>query len=119
MKALGWTVGIGVLGACLFFVSGLRFIRTIDIRSRGETVAVSVGYERTDFANTEFPGSSDWEILRARGPIEEEIWRIWTPKSIILARLVLFLSYLLFLLSAIAACSLAALFEGLGRAPNP
>jgi hypothetical protein len=70
-----------------------RFVRRIEIPSRGETsVYVSVGYQRTVFADQTFGSASDWEMLRARGTSEEEIGRLWTAKSLIIARLGLYFS---------------------------
>jgi hypothetical protein len=121
LKALGWSVCLAVLGACLFLISQERFVRSIDIPSRAEgvVVSVSVGFERTDFTKTQFPDWSDWKILHDHGYGEEDIWKVWTPRSIIAARLALFSSYLLFLLFTISSLSLAVLFQGLQDAPNP
>ncbi|MGH9641011.1 MAG: hypothetical protein ACRD3Q_01160 [Terriglobales bacterium] len=67
-----------------------RFVRRIEIPSRGASVYISVGYQRTPFAERTFGSASDWEMLRARGPNEEEVARLWTAKSIIIARLALY-----------------------------
>jgi hypothetical protein len=75
-----------------------RFVRRIDIPTRETSLYVSVGYQRTAFADQTFPSASDGEMLRARGASEEEIGRLWTEKSLIIARLLLYLS-----------CSLATL----------
>jgi len=113
------TVSVSVVGVGLFLVSHEQFVRTIDIPAKKETVTVSVGYTRTVFANRQFPNSTDWDMIRARGTSDEEIKRLWTEWSIIVARLALLFSYLLFLLPAIAAFSLGVLYQGLGAAPSP
>lgn len=69
-----------------------RFVRRIDVPTREMSIYVSVGYHRTAFADQTFGLATDWEMLRARGTSEEEIGRLWTEKSIIIARLGLYLS---------------------------
>jgi hypothetical protein len=68
-------------------------------------VQVSVGYERSDFAKANFAGDTDWELLRERGTGEEDIWRLWTTKSLLISRLSLYISYSLFIFSFVAAFS--------------
>src|SRR5208283_4435937 len=67
--------GVGLL-AYLSAYQG--FVRRVDIPSRETSVYVSVGYQRTAFADQTFGPASDWEMLRARGTSEEEIGRLWT-----------------------------------------
>jgi len=117
-KSMWLVFAIAVIALTIFFVSTQAFVRGIDIPSVGKRVVVSVGYDRTEFARTIFKDRSDEEMLRARGMSEEEIWRLWTTKSIIVARSLLFLSYLIFILSAVAFVSLGALFDKLGAPPN-
>jgi hypothetical protein len=82
--------------AALFLIAYLsayqRFVRRIDVPSLGTFEYVSVGYQRTAFADQTFGSASDWEMLKARGTSEEEIERLWTPKSLTIARLALFFS---------------------------
>jgi hypothetical protein len=89
----------------------IRFVRTVEIPSMGTAIQVSVGWERTDFATTNFDGESDWDLLRARGPDEEDIWRLWTPKSLIVSRLGLYVAYLSVLLLLISAFSWGVLSD--------
>lgn len=119
VKALGCGIAVGLLGVFFFFILQERFVRSVDIPSLGKTIAVSVGFERSDFAKANFSNWSDWKILHDYGHHEEDIWKSWTPRSIIVARLMLFVSYLLFLLFAIATLSLEVLFQALGDAPDP
>jgi hypothetical protein len=95
------------------------FVRTIDLPAANDAVSVTVGYERTPFAQQTFGDVSDLELLRKRGPTEEEIQRLWTLRSINIARVSLFASYLLFLCSLIAACSLVVLYEVMGPPTAP
>jgi hypothetical protein len=69
-------------------------VRKIDIPSRGAVVFVTVGYTRSAFATKAFGNETDWEMLRDRGFSDEEIQRLWTPGSVILARLSLYVAYL-------------------------
>jgi len=68
-------------------------------------VLVSVGYERTEFTNATFGSMTDEEVLRQRGTDEEQIRKLWTPTSVIIARLALFGSYCGFVLALISAFS--------------
>jgi hypothetical protein len=101
--------------ACVFFISyfaaRLYFVRTLEIPSIGSSNIVSVGFQRTTFANSVFGSSDDLEMLRSRGADEEEIFRLWTAKSIYVSRLSLFVSYLGCALCLIAAASLATLIN--------
>lgn len=98
-------VGLSVLSLVLYLTLYMRFVRTIDIPSKGTSISVTVGYERTDFAKSTFGSDTDWEILRQRGTEEEEIWRLWTTRSILLARLGLYTSHCGFILLLVAAFS--------------
>jgi hypothetical protein len=109
----------GLLG---FFVLSQSFVRTVPVPGMETEVVVSVGYERTPYAQTKFPaGATDWELLRGRGLTEEEVQRLWTSGSVIKARLGLYISYMLFLLPAVAAGSVGVLLDKLGgpAAPEP
>ena len=59
-----------------------RFVRRIDVPTREVSLYVSVGYQRTAFADQTFGSAPDWEMLRARGASEEEIARLWAEKSL-------------------------------------
>ena len=111
-------LSVTVVGACLFLVSRTLFVRTIERPTVGDSVTISVGYERTPFASDTFGDTNDYEMLRQRGQTEEEIRRLWTSQSIITARLALFLSYLLFLMPAIGVCGLQVLYGLLGPATD-
>lgn len=92
---------------CLF----LRFVRTVEIPSKGTEVQVSVGDQRTEFANANFDGESDWELLKYRGTDEEEIWRLWTAQSLLISRLTLYAAYLMLLVSLVTAISWGVLYQ--------
>jgi hypothetical protein len=78
----------GLAFSC-YFASYMQFVRTIKVPSVGSSIQVSVGSERTPFAIQTFGSETDWDMLRARGTEEEEIWRLWTAHSIIRSRLFL------------------------------
>lgn len=107
------TITLSLIGLVSFFILSQRFVRSIMIPSKSTEIIVSVGYERTEFAQKNFGAATDWELLRYRGLNEEEVQRLWTPQSIIIARLGLFVSYLVFLMSAVASSSLGVLLEAL------
>ncbi len=89
----------------------MRLVRTVEVPSTGTAIQVSVGFERTDFARSNFPGESDWDLLRERGPYEEEIWRLWTSKSLIISRLSLYAAYCLLVLSIVTSFSWGVLYH--------
>jgi hypothetical protein len=99
------TLAVAVVSTIIYLVSYQAFVRRIEIPSRHTSVHVSVGYQRTDFANQTFGAASDWALLQARGTDDEEILRLWTAKSLILARLCLYSS------SALATASFLFLFS--------
>jgi hypothetical protein len=107
------SIAIPIALVFLFIYVGLylRFVREIDISSTGSRVQVSVGYHRTQFANETFGTESDWNMLRQRGPSEEEIWHLWTTKSVILVRLGLLVAHLGFTLCLVAAFSWGVLYQ--------
>jgi hypothetical protein len=96
-------VSLVVFVVCLlgYLAAYERFVRRIDIPTRDTTVVVSVGYDRTDFANQSFATKSDWDMLRARGTSDEEIENLWTKHSVTVARLGLFLSCAFMIASAL------------------
>jgi hypothetical protein len=114
------TVILFVIAVALFlgyFSASYRFIRVVSIPSEHRAIAVSVGFERTDFARRNFSSSSDIEMLRDRGLVEEEIERLWTVRSLLSARLTLYLCYLGCVMSLVGFLSFGALqhaLEGVG-----
>jgi hypothetical protein len=97
--------------ALLFFLAYFgfytAFVRLIDIPTRQTSIAVSIGYARTDFANANFKSESDTDILKARGTEEDQIERLWTIKSIVIVRIALFAAYTLTLVCIVFAISWA------------
>ncbi len=102
---------IAIVGLASYLVAYQGFVRRIDIPSRDESVYVSIGYQRTQFANQAFSGATDYDILKARGTNEEEIERLWTLKSIIVARLALYFSSVVTSLALLFLFSFAVVHE--------
>ena len=94
---------------CLYIVFCMSFVRNINIATLERSVYVSVGFKRTDFAKQTFASMTDEEMLRSRGFDDEEIRKLWTPLSLALARLALFVSWSVFALSLICGFSLGLL----------
>jgi hypothetical protein len=78
----------------IYLAATTVYVRRIEIPSQNKAIFVSIGAKRSEFAIKEFGSESDWDILRERGPNEEEVYKLWTPQSIIWARLLLYLAYL-------------------------
>jgi hypothetical protein len=104
-------VAMAVVFHCAYLLVYFRFVRTVDIPSRGTAVSVSVGTSRTEFAIKTFGGVTDWELLRQRGADEEEIWRLWTARSLLRARACLLLTYSGFILCLVLSFSYGVLYQ--------
>jgi hypothetical protein len=101
---------VAFLCLCAYIALYPRFVLRIDIPSQKTATRVSVGYDRTPFAKANFGSDSDEDMLRARGFDDEEIKKLWTYHSMIVARLALFTSYCGFILGLVAAFSLGIVF---------
>jgi hypothetical protein len=97
---------VAFLSLCVYIALYPRFVLRVDIRSTKTSARVSVGYDRTPFARATFGSDSDEDMLRARGFDDEEIKKLWTYRSLVIARLALFASYCGFMLGLVAAFSL-------------
>lgn len=102
---------LAVIFFCFYFGLHMRFVRSIPVPSTHGEVNVSVGYTRTNFANTTFKADNDWDMLRYRGTDDEEIMRLWTTTSIYVARSTLLFSYLGSMLALIALASFGVLLH--------
>jgi hypothetical protein len=104
--ALVLWVGIAACVCALIALYGC-FVRRIPVPVLGIAVPVSVGFERTDFARQWYPNSNDWEMLHDTGPTEDRIQDLWTLRSILAVRALLWGSYSLMLACFLAVVSLA------------
>jgi hypothetical protein len=57
-------------------------------------VYITIGFQRTNLANTKYPYATSSELLEYGGLSEGDIEKMWTPESILLAKLLLYISYL-------------------------
>jgi hypothetical protein len=110
-KRIAAAIALAGICFCVYIGLFLRFVRTVDIPTKGASVQVSVGYERTEFAKTNFSAESDWELLRDRGTDEEEIWRLWTTKSLLISRLSLYITYSFFIFLLVIAFGWGVLYQ--------
>jgi hypothetical protein len=97
---------VAFLSLCVYVALYPRFVVRVDIPSLKTATRVSVGYERTPFATENFGSGSDEDMLRARGFDDEEIKKLWTYRSLTVARLALFASYCGFILGLVTTFSL-------------
>jgi hypothetical protein len=75
---------------------------------------VSIGTQRSEFANTYFMGKSNIEMLKEFGHREEDIQQLWTARSILWARMILLFSYIGFFAAmsfAVGAFAKASLLQ--------
>jgi hypothetical protein len=96
------------VGCALYLAVAIRFVRVVPIPTLQDSMMVSVGFERTPFAQA-LGEPSDAELLRLRGPQEEEIQKLWTFRSLILARLALWMVYCGMISAFVGIFSLGAL----------
>lgn len=104
-RIIASAVLIAFLALIAYFIAFQRFVRRIDIPSRNTLVYVTVGYERTAFATSNFGSATDEEMLRARGTDEEQLRMLWTLQSLITARFEVFAPYAFMIIALVAAFS--------------
>lgn len=97
----------------VIFIGLISFLYCVNsfvlvISSPNETRVLSKGYERK--ANID-KTLTDEDLLWDYGVDEDGVKKIWTNSSIIIARSILYLTYLLTILSIVALCSFAVLFD--------
>jgi hypothetical protein len=101
---------LALMTACAYIYYSLQYILKISVP--GGFYLVSIGSEKTDFANKTFvKGESAWEMVESRGLDDEQIMKIWTPQSVRSNRLKLFLTYLATALCWALIFSLATALE--------
>jgi hypothetical protein len=84
-----------VLGFCALILLYVLFVRRVPVLGADLEVPVSIGYQRTEFAQLRYSGVSDVDMLQRTSPTEELIQKLWTRNSISAVRLFLWLSYTL------------------------
>jgi hypothetical protein len=109
--AVGLLVIIALFGLVAYLALAEEFVRHIDIPSRGTRIYITIGYERTAFAKSNFDSAPDEELLRARGMDEEQMRMLWTPRSLTITRVALFAAYSFVVLSLVAALSFGVASE--------
>ncbi len=115
--AIAASLALGFFVVFLTFSS--RLDRTINIPSEGSAVTVSVGFERSEFAKSNFANDTDWEMLRQRGVSDEEIEKLWTPISVIASRLALWISCLGFVVASVLALSFGVFAQAAAKKSAP
>ncbi len=104
-------ISVSLLALFCYLLCFQHFVRKIDVPASDSAIFVSVGYQRTAFANQTFGSEGDWDMLRARGTSEEEVSKLWTARSLDLARFFLFASYCGFLLPLVSVLSLGVRYQ--------
>ena len=95
----------------------IAFVRVVPIPADKTSRVVSVGWDRTPLGQ-QAAQYDDVELLRRQTPDEDQIRRIWTYKSIAVARASLWLGYTLLAVLLVAIASTAALQFALEKARN-
>jgi hypothetical protein len=95
------------------------FVRDIYIPTQKQTVTVSVGRHRNAKNPKEYAQMSDEAMLRDAGPEEESIRRLFTMQSLLVSRVLLYVTYVVSVLCIVAFGSFSVLFTALDkRAPS-
>jgi hypothetical protein len=84
-----------VLGFCALVVLYVLYVRRVPVLGADLEVPVSIGYQRTEFAQLRYSGVSDVDMLQRASPTEEAIQKLWTRQSIITVRILLWSFYTL------------------------
>jgi hypothetical protein len=119
VRAIAIAAVLFIFFAVMYAAAFSLFVRTIAVPSKDTSISLSVGFHRTEFAQTNFPGVSDEEMLRHRGLTEEEVRHCWTAASLLIARGILWLSCTLslsFLVTTLGLGIIANNDESLGDA---
>jgi hypothetical protein len=95
------------IGMCVLVMLFVLYVRHIKVPAEKLDVPVSVGYHRSDFAVKNYSGSTDWDMLNSEGPQEDQIQELWTPHSIWVVRVLLWLFYTLTVSCFLSIISLA------------
>jgi hypothetical protein len=110
-RTLYAVAGLAFVLLCAYILVYSAFVRRIDIPTRNASVLVSVGYQRSSFARNNFSATTDWELLRQRGFDDDQIEKLWTPKSVTTARFLLFFTYCGALISFVLMFSLGVIWQ--------
>ena len=102
---------LATISFAAYLTTSTCFMRKMDIPAEKTAVFVSVGFERTQFAENSFGNEDDWEMLRDRGFDEESIRKLWTVRSLVVARIMLWMSFTSSLVFVAAAFGLGILSE--------
>lgn len=108
LTSIAFCAALFIAAMLLYGWSFTRYVRKVQIPTRDQSIMVSIGNQRTQFAAKNFPDQSDWDLLKQRGFGEEEIEKLWTMDSILLGRLLLWSSVI-----GLAVFSVAALGVGI------
>ena len=102
---------VALLSFLTFLGLSSRLVRTVPVPSQNTSISVSVGFRRSDFAKSNFPNSSDWDMLRDRGLSDEQIDKLWTPNSVMIGRLALWTSCAGFIAASVFALCFGVLSQ--------
>jgi hypothetical protein len=116
-RALYISLSAALIGALaymtchFFFVKQVEYSFPVECGCEKTVILVSVGIARTPAAKERYDRLPDEEMLRKVGTSDEKIRTLWTPLSVLVARLLLFISYVLTLGCFVATGSLGVLSE--------
>jgi hypothetical protein len=116
------TLAIGfAFGVCALIALYVPFVKRVPVPTAEQVMPVSIGYQRSEFGLRTYPQSkwSDWEVLHDRLPTEEQIQKVWTYRSIIAVRVLLWFFYALTLGCFVSAASLGVYQHALDRTRAP
>lgn len=95
------------IGMCVVIVLFVLYVRHIKVPAEKLDLPVSVGYQQSEFAIKNYPDCTDWDMLNSEGAQEHDIQELWTPHSIWVVRVLLWLFYTLTVACFLSIISLA------------
>jgi hypothetical protein len=110
-RGLLFLVIASFLSLCCYLALYSIFVRRIDVPATKSVIHISIGYERTSFAQQTFGSESDLDMLKARGTDDDQVSKLWTLRSITIARLSLFLAFCAFVLPLVWVFSLGVRYQ--------
>jgi len=85
--------GLSLLLLIVYGILVMKVVVAIETPHNG-TQYRTIGFQRTVLAMTQFPNAPSEELIKSSGLNEGDIEKMWTPESILLAKGLLFVSYL-------------------------
>jgi hypothetical protein len=88
------TCFLSLIGLLMLDLAIVKSVRVKEPNGDAKYVRVIIGFVRTSWANDNYRGATDQEILEGNGATDKKIEKAWEPWSILLAKLLFGVSFL-------------------------